>query len=100
MKQAMVQGIGAAMLAAALMIAPPVFGPVSLTAARAACEPGEKVDATTAAQAKKRAESAGYSEVHMEHKGCDSVWHGTAMKDGAAVHLAVLPSGEVQPEGD
>ena len=100
MKQAVVQGIGAAILAAALMIAPAVLGPVSLTAARAACDPGEKVDATTAAQAKKLAETAGYSEVHMDHKGCDSVWHGTAVKDGASVHLAVLPSGEVAPEGD
>jgi hypothetical protein len=36
----------------------------------------------------------------MEHKGCDNVWHGFAMKDGAAGRVAVSPSGEVMPEGD
>jgi hypothetical protein len=50
--------------------------------------------------AKKRAESAGFSQVRMERKGCDNVWHGTALKDGAPIHVAVLPSGEVTPEGD
>jgi hypothetical protein len=100
MHKVMAQGIGAALLAAGLMIAPALLGPTNLTAARAACESGERVDNTTAAMAKKRAEGAGYSQVRIEHKGCDSVWHGTAMKDGAAVHLAVLPSGEVTPEGD
>ena len=100
MRKAMAQGIGAAVLAAGLMIAPVLLGPTALTAARAACEPGDRADNTTAAMAKKRAESAGYSQVRMEHKGCDNVWHGTAMKDGAPVHVAVLPSGEVAPEGD
>jgi hypothetical protein len=36
----------------------------------------------------------------MEHKGCDNVWHGFAMKDGATGRVAVSPSGEVMPEGD
>ena len=100
MQKAMSQGIGAAMLAASLMIAPALLGPIHLTAANAACEPGEKSDNVTAAMAKKRAESAGYSQVRMERKGCDNVWHGTAMKDGAPINVAVLPSGEVTPEGD
>ena len=100
MKMALAQGMGAAVVAAGLMIAPAILGPANLTAARAACDPGDKIDATTAAQAKKRAEGAGFSQVRMDHKGCDSVWHGTAMKDGNAVHVAVMPSGEVTQEGD
>src|SRR5262249_53270554 len=100
MKMAMARGIGAAVLAASLIIAPALLGPTSFTAARAACDPDEKVDATTATQAKKRAEGAGYSQVRMDHKGCDSVWHGTGMKDGASVPVAVLPSGEVMQEGN
>ncbi|HXA72271.1 MAG TPA: hypothetical protein VNW24_17580 [Stellaceae bacterium] len=100
MHKVMAQGIGAALLAAGLMIAPALLGPTNLTAARAACEAGDRVDNTTAAMAKKRAESAGFSQVRMERKGCDNVWHGTALKDGAPIHVAVLPSGEVTPEGD
>ena len=100
MHKAMAQGIGAAVLAAGLMIAPALLGPTYLTQARAACEAGDQVDNTTAAMAKKRAESAGYSQVRMERKGCDNVWHGTAMKGGASLRVAVMPSGEVAPEGD
>lgn len=100
MKKVMAQGIGAAVLAASFMIVPALLGPVSLTAVRAACDPGDRIDATTAAQAKKHAESAGYSQVRMEHKGCDNVWHGFAIKGGASVRVAVSPSGEVMPEGD
>ena len=100
MKKALARVIGAAVLAAGLVIAPALLGPTSLTAVRAACDPGERIDATTAAQAKNRTESAGYSQVHMEHKGCDNVWHGFAMKNGASVRMAVSPSGEVMQEGD
>jgi hypothetical protein len=100
MKKMMAQGIGAAALAATLMVAPALLGPASFTAAQAACEPGDRIDNTTAEMAKKRAESAGYSQVRMERKGCDNVWHGSGMKGGAAVRVAVSPSGEVMPEGD
>jgi hypothetical protein len=100
MKKAMAQGIGAAMLAASLVIAPAVLAPVTFTAAQAACEPGDRIDGTSAAQAARRAQSAGFAQVRMERKGCDNVWHGTAMKGGAPVRVAVLPSGEVVPEGD
>jgi hypothetical protein len=100
MQKVVAQGIGAAVLAAGLMIAPALLAPPSFTAAKAACEPGEKIDATTADQAKKRAEAAGYTQVRMTRKGCDNVWHGTGMKGSASVNLAVLPSGEVAQEGD
>jgi hypothetical protein len=100
MKKVMAQSIGTAILAASLMIGPALLGPASFTAARAACGPGDRIDATTALQAKKRAESAGYSQVRMEHKGCDNVWHGIGMKDGGTGRVAVSPSGEVMPDGD
>ena len=100
MQKAIAQGIGAAVLAASLMVAPALVAPPSFTAAQAACEPGERIDNTTAEMAKRRAESAGYSQVRMERKGCDNVWHGFAMKGGASVRVAVSPSGQVNQEGD
>jgi hypothetical protein len=100
MKKVMARGAAAAVLAASLMIGPAIVAPPSFTAARAACEPGEQIDNTTAQQAQKRAQSAGYSNVRMERKGCDNVWHGTAMKGGTPVRLAVSPSGQVNQEGD
>jgi len=100
MQKAMAQGIGAAFVAASLLIVPALVAPPSFTAAQAACEPGDKIDNTTAQQAQKKAESAGFTQVKMVRKGCDNVWHGTAMKGGAAVNVAVSPSGEVNQEGD
>jgi hypothetical protein len=100
MTKVMAQGIGAAVMAASLTIGVTLVGPASFTAARAACDPGDRIDATTAEMATKRMQSAGYSQVRMEHKGCDNVWHGFAMKDGATGRVAVSPSGEVMPEGD
>jgi hypothetical protein len=100
MKKAMAQGIGAAVLAASLMIVPAILGPTSFTAAHAACDAGDRINATTAEMAKKRAIGAGYAQVRMEHKGCDNVWHGFGMKSGTAMRVAISPSGEVMPEGD
>ena len=100
MKKEVAQGIGAAMLAASLMIVPVLMGPPSFTAAQAACEPGDKIDATTAEQAKKRAEAAGFTAVKMARKGCDNTWHGTGMKGGTAVNIAVSAAGQVNQEGD
>jgi hypothetical protein len=99
-KKVLVKGIGAGVLAAGLLIAPAVLAPPSLTAAQAACEPGDRVDNTTAQQAQKRAQTAGYTNVKMDRKGCDNVWHGVGMKGGASVRIAVSPSGEVNQEGD
>jgi len=100
MKTAMAQGVGAALVAASLLIAPALVGPPSFSAAQAACEPGDVVDNTTADMAKRRAMSAGYANVRMERKGCDNVWHGFATKGGASTRIAVSPSGEVMQEGD
>jgi hypothetical protein len=100
MKKVIAQGIGAAVLAARVIIAPAFIAPAGFTAAQAACEPGDVVDATTAQQAKKRAESAGFTAVKMVRKGCDNTWHGTGMKGGTAVNIAVSSSGQVNQEGD
>jgi len=94
------RGLGVAMLAAGIAIAPAMVGPKPLTAAYAICLPGERIDGTTAEMAKKQIEGAGYGQVRMEHKGCDNVWHGFATKGGASMRVAVAPSGQVMPEGD
>ena len=64
------------------------------------CEPGDKIDASTAAQARKKIEAAGYQKVGDLKKGCDNSWHGTAEKDGGRVHVVLNPQGLVLPEGD
>jgi hypothetical protein len=64
------------------------------------CEPGDKIDGTTAVQARKKIEAAGYRKVGDLKKGCDNSWHGTAEKDGGRVHIVLNPQGLVLPEGD
>ena len=64
------------------------------------CDPGDKIDATTAGQARKKIEAAGYRKVGDLKKGCDNSWHGTAEKDGGRVHIVLNPQGLVLPEGD
>ena len=100
MNKLIARGIGAAVLAASVIVVPALVGPPSFTVAQAACDPGDRIDATTAEQAKKRAESAGFTAVKMVRKGCDNTWHGTGMKGGAAVNIAVSASGQVNQEGD
>ncbi len=94
------RGLGIAVLSASVLMAPTIVGPRALTAAYAVCLPGEVIDGTTAEMATRQAESAGYGNVRMEHKGCDNVWHGFATRGGASTRVAVSPSGEVMPEGD
>lgn len=93
------RGLGVAFLAAGVLMAPTI-GPKTLTAAYAVCLPGERIDGRTAEMAARQAETAGYRNVQMEHKGCDNVWHGFATRNGASTRVAVQPSGEVVPEGD
>ena len=64
------------------------------------CEPGDKVDNSTATDAKKKIEAAGYSQVRDLKKGCDNVWHAKAVKDGAPANLALGPDGQVRRETD
>jgi hypothetical protein len=70
------------------------------TSALAACDPGDKVDGTTAADAKKRIEAQGYTQVKVLRKGCDSYWHATAVKNGVGGRVVLSPQGQVMPEGE
>jgi hypothetical protein len=64
------------------------------------CAPGDRVDRSTAADARKKIEAAGYQRVSGLKKGCDNAWHGVAVKDGEPVHVVLNPEGKVLPEGD
>ncbi len=87
------RGLAAGFVAAGIIIAPTI-------AAYAVCLPGERIDGRTAEMAARQAESEGYANVQMEHKGCDNVWHGFATRGGTSTRVAVSPSGEVMPEGN
>jgi len=92
----------AAFVAAAALAAPFVLGPVpaAIAPAFAGCEPGDKVDRSTADDARKKIEKAGYHKVTELKKSCDNFWHGKAEKDGAETRVVLSPTGEVHPEGD
>jgi hypothetical protein len=90
--------LAAAVLAAAIIATGTM--PVPMRAAQAACEPGDKIDSTTADQARKKIEAAGYRKVRALKKGCDNTWHGTAEKNGAATGIALTATGEVFPESE
>ena len=64
----------------------------------AACDPEDKPDKTTATDAKKKLEAAGFREVGDLKKGCDNVWHGRATKDGAPMAVLVTAQGQVMLE--
>ena len=94
------RGLGVAILSLCVFVAPTIVGPQTLTAAYAICLPGERIDGRTAEMAARQAESAGYGDVQMAHKGCDNVWHGFATREGTRTRVAVSPGGEVMPEED
>ena len=96
----MLRGLCIALLAATVLVAYPLLGPASLTSAQAYCSPDERIDGSTAGQARRKMEGASFNGVHSLKKGCDNVWHGLAMKDGASVHVALQPQGEVMQEGN
>src|SRR5262245_20979528 len=81
--------------ALALGLAAPMLG---AGAAYAQCSYGERVDGTTADMARAKAQRAGYTNVVMNRKGCDSYWHGTANQGGARVGIVVSPAGQVMVE--
>jgi hypothetical protein len=76
------------------------FGPQAIGVAHAGCAPEEKIDSSTADQARKKIEAAGFREVRELKKSCDNYWHGKAIKDGAQVRIVLSPQGQVQTEGD
>lgn len=64
------------------------------------CLPGEKIDGSTAEEAKAKIEATGYSEVKIDHKGCDNFWHGSGVYGGVRGNVVLSPDGHVMPEGD
>jgi hypothetical protein len=63
------------------------------------CHFGERIDGTTADQAVKHAQAAGYTSVTGLKKSCDNNWHGQAMLNGAPVNVMITPDGRVVQEG-
>jgi hypothetical protein len=63
------------------------------------CGADEKIDGSTAADAKKKITAAGYTQVTGLKKGCDNFWHGRAIKDGVPTEVMLAPDGRVQSEG-
>ncbi|MGQ0675576.1 MAG: hypothetical protein ACT4N4_05750 [Rhodospirillales bacterium] len=91
--------------AAAVLLAlvAPLAAPMPVAGQAAAagnCEPGDKPDNSTAADAKKKIEAAGYAQVRDLKKGCDNVWHAKAAKGAQAVNVALTPQGQVFLETD
>jgi len=84
----------------AFLAAAPAIHPASAQQTRNNCAPEDKIDASTAPQATKKMEAAGYTHVHDLMKGCDNYWHGQATKGGQAVRIVLSPQGQVMEEGD
>jgi hypothetical protein len=93
-KLCLVFAIGAA-IAFDVRILPPPVAP-----AWAACEKGDKLDKTTAAETRQKLAKAGYTKIRDLRKGCDNTWHAKATKAGAEESVAVLADGTVVKEGD
>lgn len=64
------------------------------------CHFGEVIDGSTADDAKRRIEAAGYTNVVGLKKSCDNYWHGQAMVNGALSRVSVTPDGRVRLEND
>ncbi len=64
------------------------------------CQFGEKLDGSTAADARKRLESAGFANVRIGKKGCDNVWHATAARNGSILNVALTPQGQIFYESE
>lgn len=63
------------------------------------CAADAKIDGSTADDARKKMNAAGYTQITDLKKGCDNFWHGRAIKDGAATGVLLAPDGRVQSEG-
>ena len=68
--------------------------------ARAECVPGTHIDKSTVEQIRDRLIKAGFKNPLHLRKGCDNVWHGTTMKDGQQINVAVTTDGHIVQEGD
>ena len=64
------------------------------------CAPDDRIDRSTAEDARRKIEAAGYRRVSGLKKGCDNAWHAVAVKDGGPVRVVLNPEGKVLPDGD
>ncbi len=62
------------------------------------CAPTDKIDGSTAEQARQKLEAAGYTDITGLNKGCDNVWHAQARSGGNPVNVMVAPDGSVNQE--
>lgn len=83
------------MLVLTAALAAPIAG-----IAYAACSASDVINATTASDAAKQMESAGYSQVQDLAKSCDNAWHGTAVLNGSRARVVWTGEGQVLPEGN
>ena len=63
------------------------------------CHFGERIDGTTADDAVRHAQAAGYTSVSGLKKSCDNNWHGHATLNGVGTNVMVTPQGQVVQEG-
>jgi hypothetical protein len=90
----------ASVLASGLISAGAALAPTAVHPAYAACDPGTHVDNTTADTARRIMLRAGFTDVQVEQKGCDNVWHVIANKNGQLGRYAIEPGGRIYPEGN
>jgi len=64
------------------------------------CEASDKIDGSTAADAQKKLNAAGYTHVSELKKGCSNYWNGLAIKDGVSTHVSLSPQGQAHSMGD
>ena len=79
----------------ALQLRPPLIAP-----AQASCEPGTHIDKTTVEGIRDKLIKAGYKNPLHLRKGCDNAWHGSAIKNGTEINVAVTADGHIVREGD
>ncbi len=68
--------------------------------AQAACAATDHINATTAQDATRAMQQAGYSQIKILAKGCDNAWHASAMLNGQPVFVVWNREGQVLTEGD
>jgi hypothetical protein len=94
-KYAVVGALALGLLGSGWALAPSAIPP-----AYAACDPGTRIDGTTAESTKRMMMKQGFNNITVDQKGCDNVWHVMANKDGKRSRFAVEPGGRIYPEGN
>jgi hypothetical protein len=64
------------------------------------CSPHDVINSTSAADATRAIEQAGYAKVQVYAKGCDNAWHGHAALNGHHVNVVWNGEGQVLTEGN